>query len=94
LEANFKAAQGSSGVNQMAVPMVSRAINARNSARGCKRRDCNERYCAVSCLIIFLFAAVLPLCARAQANPAGFDDVVLKAAAAREQNDVPQAIEL
>ena len=51
------------------------------------------------CLVVLLPVIVLPVLplsmpAAAQANPAGFDDLVLKAAAAREQNDVPQVIEL
>jgi tetratricopeptide (TPR) repeat protein len=41
-----------------------------------------------------IFLLALPGISRAQSNPAGFDDLVLKAAAAREQNDIPQAIDL
>jgi cytochrome c-type biogenesis protein CcmH/NrfG len=45
--------------------------------------------------VVFLSISVLlPMFALAQANPAGFDDLVLRATAAREQNDVQQAIEL
>jgi tetratricopeptide (TPR) repeat protein len=46
--------------------------------------------CASSCLFLILLAPQL----WAQANPASFSDVVAKAAAARDANDVPQAIEL
>jgi tetratricopeptide (TPR) repeat protein len=42
----------------------------------------------------FLLFFLLPGCALAQSNPPGFDDVVLKATAARERDDVRQAIEL
>jgi tetratricopeptide (TPR) repeat protein len=43
---------------------------------------------------VLIFVLGLPRLSPAQTNPPGFDDIVLKAAAAREQNDVPQAIEL
>lgn len=43
---------------------------------------------------VLLPFVLLPVFAPAQANPAGFDDLVLRATAAREQNDVQQAIEL
>jgi len=43
---------------------------------------------------VWLVFFLLPVSAVAQANPAGFDDLVLKADAAREQNNVGQAIEL
>jgi tetratricopeptide (TPR) repeat protein len=46
--------------------------------------------CALAGLILFLF--LLPVCG--QANPAGFDEIAQKAAAARERDDAPQAIEL
>jgi len=45
---------------------------------------------AAKWLVVFL----LSVGAAAQANPVGFDDLVLKADAAREQNDPAQAIEL
>jgi tetratricopeptide (TPR) repeat protein len=46
-------------------------------------------------LVVFL-SVVLQISseALAQSNPAGFDDLILKAAAAREQNNLGQAIEL
>jgi tetratricopeptide (TPR) repeat protein len=47
--------------------------------------------CALAGLILLF---LLPMCAVAQANPPGFDQIAQKAAAARERDDVPQAIEL
>jgi cytochrome c-type biogenesis protein CcmH/NrfG len=46
------------------------------------------------CTLAGLLLLLLPVCAPAQSNQFGFDDVVLKASAARERDDVPQAIEL
>jgi len=46
--------------------------------------------CGLAGLILFL----LPVCSVAQANPPGFDEIAQKAAAARERDDAPQAIEL
>jgi tetratricopeptide (TPR) repeat protein len=43
---------------------------------------------------VWLVVLLLSVGAGAQANPAGFDDLVLKADAAREQNDAAKAIEL
>ena len=43
---------------------------------------------------MWLAVFLLPMSAAAQANPAGFDDLVLKADAAREQNDAARAMEL
>jgi tetratricopeptide (TPR) repeat protein len=47
--------------------------------------------CGLAGLILFF---LLPVCAVAQANPPGFDEIAQKAAAARERDDAPQAIEL
>jgi predicted Zn-dependent protease len=44
--------------------------------------------------LLVLNVVLLAAGAAAQANPEKFNDLVVKAAAAREQNDVPQAIEL
>jgi hypothetical protein len=44
-----------------------------------------------SILLIFL---VIPFFAAAQASPAGFEELVANATAARDQNDVPRAIQL
>jgi tetratricopeptide (TPR) repeat protein len=41
-----------------------------------------------------LILSLLPVCAPAQGNPPGFDEVAVKAAAARDRDDLPQAIEL
>ena len=46
--------------------------------------------CGLAGLILFL----LPVCATAQANAPGFDEIAQKAAAARARDDAPQAIEL
>lgn len=45
-------------------------------------------------IFLFLSAVLLISAATAQSDPLGFDDLVLKAAAAREQNNLGQAIEL
>lgn len=45
-------------------------------------------------LAALIFLPIVPRLSPAQANPPAFDDIVLKAAAAREQNDIPQAIDL
>ncbi len=44
--------------------------------------------------LVGLVLLLLPVFARAQANPNGFDDVVQRARTARERDDVPRAIEL
>jgi tetratricopeptide (TPR) repeat protein len=46
------------------------------------------------CVLVGFLLFPLPRSALAQANPPGFDDMVLAATAARERDDVPQAIEL
>jgi tetratricopeptide (TPR) repeat protein len=55
------------------------------------RRTCQwtDRAACLICILLAVFQS-----SRAQTNPPSFDDIVLKAAAAREQNDIPQAIEL
>jgi tetratricopeptide (TPR) repeat protein len=75
------------------------AANAPTTEGVSNRQEHKRRTCGLMCLVVLLPVIVLPVLplsmpAAAQANPAGFDDLVLKAAAAREQNDVPQAIEL
>jgi tetratricopeptide (TPR) repeat protein len=47
-----------------------------------------------SCALAGRLFVLFPVCAPAQTTPAGFDDVVSQAAAARERDDVPQAIAL
>src|SRR5258708_9025728 len=50
----------------------------------------SKRAACVAGLVLVLF----PLFSAAQGSPARFDELVSQASAAREQNDVPRAIEL
>lgn len=47
-----------------------------------------------TCALTGILLLLLPVRAPAQADPLGFDGLVLKATAARQRDDVPQAIEL
>ena len=49
---------------------------------------------SLAVLIICVLRLCFPICVAAQANPASFSDVVARATAARDANDIPQAIEL
>jgi|SRR5580692_423641 Flp pilus assembly protein TadD len=60
-------------------------------------RRWNSDWCAKSgfrLTLLILVVALLPRLSGAQANPANFSDVVAKATAARDANDLPGAIEL
>ncbi len=77
----------------MGVFKVSVTKNGQTIAAG-NRQNKKLQSCWAVGLIFVLFLSALSLCAPAQESPAGFDEVVAKAAAARDQNDVPQAIDL
>ncbi|MGA8432030.1 MAG: tetratricopeptide repeat protein [Candidatus Sulfotelmatobacter sp.] len=73
---------------------MSEAGNARTLTHGGGKLQHKDRTCTIASFLAFALAMLLSSTARAQDNPTRFDDVVLRAAAARDQNDVPQAIEL
>jgi predicted Zn-dependent protease len=74
---------------------MSEAENAHMFAHGGGKLQHKDGICIMAFLFMFGLAVLLSSPARAaQDNPTKFDDVVLRAAAARDQNDVPQAIEL
>jgi len=90
LEPELNAGAGSSNVG---VLIVSLAANTQIIVRSCKLGEYGRKTCPLTWLVA-VSCVLFPVFARAQANPASFDDIVLRAAAAREQDDVPQAIEL
>jgi tetratricopeptide (TPR) repeat protein len=47
-----------------------------------------------SLALAILLTVLLPILAPAQSTPGGFEDLALRASAAREQNDVPKAVDL
>ncbi|HEX4425885.1 MAG TPA: tetratricopeptide repeat protein [Terriglobales bacterium] len=48
----------------------------------------------VGLVLVFLFIALLPFQIEAQDKSGGFEDLALRASAAREQNDLPKAVDL
>ena len=82
------------GCSSLGVLRMSEAGNARTLTHGGGKLQHKDRTCTIASFLAFALAMLLSSTARAQDNPTRFDDVVLRAAAARDQNDVPQAIEL
>lgn len=82
------------GRSSLGVLRMSEAGNARTLTHGGGKLQHKDRTCTIASFLAFALAMLLSSTARAQDNPTRFDDVVLRAAAARDQNDVPQAIEL
>jgi tetratricopeptide (TPR) repeat protein len=79
----------------MTVVAAMAAVKSETKAADCNRQLFHLRVSVLVWLISVLIPIVLlPAFALAQVNPVGFDDLVLKATAAREQNDLQQAIEL
>ena len=80
----------------MTVVAAMASVKFETRAADCNRRARRARAFVLQLLIVVfpLFVVLFPIFVLAQANPAGFDDLVLRATAAREQNDVQQAIEL
>jgi tetratricopeptide (TPR) repeat protein len=79
----------------MTVVAAMAAVKSETKAADCNRQLFHLRVSVLVWLISVLIPIVLLRAfALAQANPVGFDDLVLKATAAREQNDLQQAIEL
>jgi tetratricopeptide (TPR) repeat protein len=80
---------------KMTVVAAMAAVKFETRAADCNQRLPRARAFVLQLLIVVLLPVVLlPIFALAQALPAGFDDLVLRATAAREQNEVQQAIEL
>lgn len=84
----------------MTVVAAMAAVKSETRAADCNRRSFHLRASVLRASILARLISVLipifllPVFALAQANPAGFDDLVLRATAAREQSDLQQAIEL